>query len=259
MDYLIRRFMFPIVFLWLALWGMAALPSSLSAQCPPKEKLQQGIQKAFPKLQFEIIKIDPSKAKGLCQIQLKIGPQYHLLYVDSRGEFLLAGSLHEIKTGRNLTQETVQILNRLTPEELRYLDSLTAFTLGQGKKVVYLVTDPQCPFCKQAESLVKKLTAKEDLSIRFIFFPLDSHKGAKEQCVSVLCDHKGIEGFESGYRSGNQCSEGIKKVENTIAFLQKKGITSTPTFIFMDGTYHSGLPTEEVLRNRLGLSKPISK
>ena len=176
-----------------------------------------------------------------------------------RGIFCSAGNLHEAITGRNLTQETVQLLNRLTPEELHQLESLTAFTLGQGKKVVYLVTDPQCPFCKQAESLVKKLIPKEDLSVRFIFFPLESHKGAREQCISVLCDHKGIEGFDSGYRSDNQCSEGIKKVDNTIAFLQKKGIASTPTFIFMDGIYQSGVPTEEVLRNRLGLSKPISK
>jgi thiol:disulfide interchange protein DsbC len=254
-----RFIILPVVFLAPALWGVTALPSSVKAQCPPKDKITQGIQKTFPKLQFEIVRIEPTKAKGLCQIQLKIGPQNHLLYADSQGEFLLAGNLHDSKTGRNLTQETVQLLNRLTPEELQQLEPLTAFTLGQGKKMVYLVTDPQCPFCKQAESLVKKLIPKEDLSVRFLFFPLDSHKGAREQSISILCDNKGIEGFDSGYRSDNQCSEGIKKVNNTIAFLQKKGVNSTPTFIFMDGIYQSGVPTEEVLRNRLGLSKSLSK
>ena len=259
MDRLNRFFIFPVVILGLTLWGRIALPSSVKAQCPQKEKIQQGIQKTFPKLQFEIVRIEPSKVNGVCQIQLKIGPQHHLLYADSQGEFLFAGNLHEALTGRNLTLETVQLLNRLTPEELLQVESLTAFTLGQGKKVVYLVTDPQCPYCKQAESLIKKLIPKEDLSVRFLFFPLDSHKGAREQCISILCDNKGIEGFDSGYRSDNQCSEGIKKVTNTIAFLQKKGINSTPTFIFMDGIYQSGLPTEEVLRNRLGLSKTFSK
>jgi thiol:disulfide interchange protein DsbC len=258
-DRLTRLFIIPIVFLGLTLWGIAALPSAVWAQCPQKEKIHGGIQKTFPKLQFEIIRIDPSKVKGLCQIQLKIGGKHELLYADSQGDFLFAGNLHEAITGRNLTQENVQLLNRLTPEELRQIESLTAFTLGQGKKVVYLITDPQCPFCKQAESLVKKLIPKEDLSVRFIFFPLDSHKGAREQCISILCDNKGIEGFDSGYRSDNQCLEGTKKVNNTIAFLQKKGINATPTFIFMDGIYQSGVPTEEVLRNRLGLSKPISK
>ncbi|MBI4767651.1 MAG: hypothetical protein HY787_24160, partial [Deltaproteobacteria bacterium] len=98
-----------------------------------------------------------------------------------------------------------------------------------------------------------------NLSVRFLFFPLDSHKGAREQCISILCDHKGIEGFDSGYRSNNQCSEGTQKVDNTIAFLKKKGINSTPTFIFMDGIFQSGVPTEEVFRNRLEQSKPLSK
>jgi thiol:disulfide interchange protein DsbC len=259
MVHIIRFLIFPVVFLGLASWGSAALPSPVKVQCPQKEKIQQGIQQAFPKLQFEVVKIEPSKVKGLCQVQLKIGPQHHLLYCDYQGEFVLAGNLHELKTGKNLTQETVQWLNRLTPEELHQLESMTALTLGQGKKVVYLVTDPQCPYCKQAESLVKKMIPKEDLSIRFVFFPLDSHKGAKEQCISILCDNKGIEGFDSGYRSDNQCPEGIKKVNETITLLQKKGITSTPTFIFMDGVYQSGVPTEEVLRNRLGLIKTISK
>jgi thiol:disulfide interchange protein DsbC len=257
LDRLTRMIIFPVMLFTLTLGGGTALPSSVKFQCPQKEKIQQGIQKTFPKLQFQIVQIAPTQVKGLCQIQIKIGPQHHLLYSDSRGNFLLTGNLHETASGKNLTQETVQLLNRLTPEELIQAESLTAFTLGQGKKIVYLVTDPQCPFCKQAESLIKKLIQQENLSVRFLFFPLDSHKGAKEQCISILCDNKGIEGFESGYRSDNQCSEGTKKVNNTITFLQKKGINSTPTFIFTDGIYQSGVPTEEVLRNRLG--SPISK
>jgi protein-disulfide isomerase len=44
-----------------------------------------------------------------------------------------------------------------------------------------------------------------------------------------------------------------------MAFLQKKGINSTPTFIFMDGIYLVGLPSEEMLRSKLGLPKPNLK
>jgi thiol:disulfide interchange protein DsbC len=259
MSFFTRFFAFPVVLQAVILWGWSVLPPVVLAQCPQKEKLQEGILKTFPKLQFEIVRIDPSPIKGFCQIQLKIGAQNHLLYTDMKGDFALAGNLHELKTGKNLTQEAFQVLNRMTPEELRQLESLTAFTLGQGKKVVYLVTDPQCPYCKQAESLLKKLIEKEDLIVRFLFFPLDSHRGAKEQCVSILCDQKGIEGYDTGYRSENQCPEGIKKVEQTMAFMQKKGINSTPTFIFMDGIYLSGLPNEESLLNRLRSGQPATQ
>jgi thiol:disulfide interchange protein DsbC len=233
-----------------------ALPYSVEAQCPSPEKLEQGIRKVFPKLQFEMIKVIPSEVAGLCRIQIKIGTLNHLLYADSRGDFIFSGNLFEIKTAKNVTQETAQSLNRFTPEEYRQLEPLTAFTLGQGKKVVYLVTDPQCPYCKDAETLLKKIMAKENhLSIRFLLFPLDSHKGAKEQCVSLLCDKKGIEGYDSGYQSDNQCVEGVKKVESTQTFLQKKGINSTPTLIYSDGIFVPGLPSEGELRKRLGLPK----
>jgi thiol:disulfide interchange protein DsbC len=240
----------------LILLGSVAMPLSVEAQCPAPEKLEPGIKKIFPKLQFEMMKVSPSEVSGFCRIQIKVGAQIHLLYADSRGDFLFNGNLFEIKSARNLTQETVQYLNRFTPEEMRQLEPLTAFTMGHGKKTVYLVTDPQCPYCKDAEVLLKKIMAKENLlSVRFLLFPLASHKGAKEQCISILCDKRGLEGYDSGYQSDNQCTEGINKIESTLALLQKKGINSTPTFIYSDGIFIPGLPSEGELRRRLGLPK----
>jgi thiol:disulfide interchange protein DsbC len=236
----------------LLVWGMV-FPFAGSAECPSAEKLQKGIKKIFPKLQFDLVKISPSEMPGLCQTQIKVGNQVYVLYSDQRGDYLFSGNLFEIKNGRNLTMETQQAANRLTAEDMRTLETLSPFSLGNGKKIIYLVTDPQCPYCKQAETLLKKWVAKEDLQVRLLMFPLDIHKGAKEQCISILCDNKGVEGFEAGYQSNNQCSEGIKKIENTIAFLHKKGISSTPTFIFSDGIYISGLPPEEDLRKKMGL------
>jgi thiol:disulfide interchange protein DsbC len=248
-----RFFIFTVVCLGLLIGTGNLYPISGWAQCPPTEKLQQGIKKIFPKLQYELIKIGPSEMSGFCQVQLKIGAQVYLLYFDSRGDFLLSGNIFDLKSGKNLTLETQLVANRLSPEEMRQLESLSPFHLGNGKKVVYLATDPQCPYCKQAEALLRKIMAKEDLQVRFLLLPLDIHKGAREQCISILCDNKGLEGFDSGYQSANQCGEGIKKIDNTTAFLQKKGISSTPTFIFGNGIYISGLLSEEDLQSRLGL------
>jgi thiol:disulfide interchange protein DsbC len=233
-------------------WG-TGLPFLGAAECPSSEKLQKGIKKIFPKLQFDLVKTGQSEMPGLCQTQIKVGNQIYVLYSDQRGDYLFSGNLFEIKNGRNLTMETQQAANRLSPEDMRTLETLSPFSLGNGKKIVYLVTDPQCPYCKQAETLLKKFVAKDDLQVRFLLLPLDIHKGAKEQCISILCDNKGVEGLDTGYQSNNQCPEGVKKIENTIAFLNKKGISSTPTFIFSDGIFISGLPPEEDLRRRLGL------
>jgi len=98
-----------------------------------------------------------------------------------------------------------------------------------------------------------------EIQVRVLMFPLDSHKGAKEQCVSVICDGKSFHDLHEGYRSENQCEEGVKKVSETVAFLKSKGISSTPTYIFPDGLYQAGLLDADVLRKRLGLAAPAAE
>ncbi len=85
-------------------------------------------------------------------------------------------------------------------------------------------------------------------------FPLAMHKGAREQCVAVICDKKSFEDLENGYKSDNQCAEGAKIVDETVALLAGKGITGTPTYVFPDGKFQSGVLEAAVLRQRLGLT-----
>ena len=87
-------------------------------------------------------------------------------------------------------------------------------------------------------------------------FPLPMHKGAREQCVAVVCDKKGFDDLENGYNSDNQCADGAKLVDETIALLSGKGITGTPTYIFSDGRFQSGVLEPDALRQRLGLAAP---
>ena len=87
-------------------------------------------------------------------------------------------------------------------------------------------------------------------------FPLQMHKGAREQCVAVVCDKKGFDDLENGYKSDNQCADGAKLVDETIALLSGKGITGTPTYLFSDGRFQSGVLEPDALRQRLGLPVP---
>jgi thiol:disulfide interchange protein DsbC len=84
-------------------------------------------------------------------------------------------------------------------------------------------------------------------------FPLAMHKGAREQCVAVVCDKKGFDDLENGYTSANQCAEGAKLVDDTVALLSGKGVTGTPTYLFADGRFQSGVLEADALRQRLGL------
>jgi len=87
-------------------------------------------------------------------------------------------------------------------------------------------------------------------------FPLPMHKGAREQCVAVVCDKKGFDDLEKGYKSDNQCADGAKLVDGTIALLSSKGISGTPTYLFSDGRFQSGVLEPDALRQRLGIPVP---
>jgi thiol:disulfide interchange protein DsbC len=87
-----------------------------------------------------------------------------------------------------------------------------------------------------------------------LLFPLQMHKGAREQCVAVVCDKKSFDELENGYSSDNQCAEGARLVDGTVALLSSKGITGTPTYLFPDGRFQSGVLEPDALRQRLGLA-----
>jgi thiol:disulfide interchange protein DsbC len=236
------------------LFFLVQIQGCLAAACPSKEAIQQKVVETF-KQDINVVKIRPGAVPGLCEVQVKFKGQNRILYTDPKGEFLITGFIFRSSDGINITKEAIADLNRFTDSDLRRLEDLTAFTVGSKGEVVYFVTDPQCPYCKKAEEIVVHMAEAEELQLKVLLFPLGFHRGAKEQCISVVCDNKGLEGLDSGYESENQCQEGKNKIENTLRFLQQKGITAVPTYIFTDGQYHSGVLKEEVIKKRLGLSK----
>jgi thiol:disulfide interchange protein DsbC len=100
------------------------------------------------------------------------------------------------------------------------------------------------------------LADKGEIQIKVLMFPLAMHKGAREQCIAVVCDKKSFDDLENGYSSTSTCSEGEKLVDETIALLSSKGITGTPTYIFSDGRFQSGVLEANALRLRLGIPVP---
>ena len=97
------------------------------------------------------------------------------------------------------------------------------------------------------------MAEKGEVQVKVLLFPLAMHQGAREQCVATVCDKKSFEDLEGGYTSSNQCAEGAKLVDETIALLSARGISGTPTYIFGDGRFQSGVLEADVLRQRLGL------
>jgi len=225
-----------MVFLGVACYAIPAL-----AGCPSQAQVKEKLER-LTRSKVEVVAVQESVLPGICEVAFRQRSRLQMAYTDPDGRHFIFGRIVEADTGRNLTDESLAAINRLSAQEMEELQALTAFSIGNDSaQVLYYVTDPQCPYCKRGEEDLKKMTAQGQVLVRFLLMPLDFHKGAKEQSISVICDKKGLEDFEKGYKAENQCEEGRMLVESTVDLLKKKGVTGTPTYIFSDGRIHIGL------------------
>lgn len=224
-----------------------------SNKCPSIETFKRKLDTLQPGLQVE--KIEASQIEGLCKVIVKLSEFDRILfYTDSKGNYIISGNIIDIENKKNLVQEELENLNRrvLDPSILSKIDGLVDITYGSSPNLVYFITDPDCPFCKKAESILDKLVKEGKISVKVVLLPLEkSHPEAKKKSISLICDKKGFEDLMKGYQSSNQCKNGLVKIERNIDFLiNQLKITGTPTFIFPDGEVKTGVVSEEYILNK---------
>ncbi len=192
-----------------------------------------------------LLRVKKIQVPGLCEVVVKLpNNRKSLFYVDSSGTYLILGRIIDLVKRKDLTNPELRLLNKITftPSMLKELDKYVAFSYGHSPKVVYMITDPQCPFCKMAEKYLKKLADEGKVTIKVVLFPLEQiHPGSTKKAVSLICDKKGFTELMKGYSSANQCEAGKEKVKKTVKFLREHGISATPTFIFPNGEVEEGL------------------
>jgi len=232
---------FGLIFFILLIW------ISLGFGCPSVERTERALKELFQGPQIKIIKVSPSPVKGICEVIVLQGQRRGLTYIDESGKFLIAGRIIDLTHRKDLTQEKIAELNRvkLSPEKLKTLKKYVAFSAGSGPEI-FLITDPDCPFCKKAEKILWELVQKNQVKVNVVLFPLEKlHPKAKAKAISMICEGKGFETLLMNYNGNSTCPEGQRKIEGSIQFVKSLGISGTPTYIFPSGLTHSGVLTKE--------------
>lgn len=77
------------------------------------------------------------------------------------------------------------------PKDINIIKEGVAFSYGKGKKDLYLVTDPECPYCIKFEKASEgKL---EDYTVHVIFYPLPFHKKAPAMIEWIMQGKSDVE------------------------------------------------------------------
>ncbi len=212
-----------------------------------KEEAAALIKLLDPNIKILNIKLTP--LKSLWEIDVESGGKKAVVYIDITKKYLISGQILDIKSKRNLTQESGETLNKIDPSKIPLNDALV---LGDknAKKRVIVFTDPDCPFCAKLHPELKKVLAERKDVVFFIkMFPLPIHKEAAEKSKAIVCE-KSLAMLEAAFDkkpiSKPKCK--TSAVDDNIALGKKIGITGTPSLVMPDGRVISGFRDANALK-----------
>jgi len=240
--------------------------SFIANACPSVNATQKQLR-SFLKVPIEVKEVKPTPIKGLCEAVIDLKTRKVPLYISEDGKYILLGSrsglayIVNMENRENLTQRELQELNKLSQKQVHELDKYVAFTYGKKGKVVYLFTDPECPFCQRLEPTLKKLADEGKIQVRVILFPLPFHPHAKKKAVAMVCQNIGWQGLKGSYWNEQrmeklnkwQCKKGEELVKKGMEIGRKYGVRGTPTMITSDGKKVVGALPEPMLKKELGI------
>lgn len=233
----------------LCVFVLAVVGSPLSAQpagkppslAPEAARLKKTLEDKFPGA--EVRGIVKTAYFGLYEVML----DDRIIYTDTRGKYLLVGSIYDSESKTNLTELRQRELNRVKVADLP-LDKAIVKIKGNGERRLYVFSDPDCPFCAQLE---KTLKAVDNTTVYTFLFPIDQlHPDAARKARLIWCAPDRVKAWDAHYDSGT-LPDNAGDCDNPVAMTQALGarlkINATPTLIFADGSIVPGaLPTERL-------------
>jgi len=228
-----------VILLGLATSALAA-PQSLA-------DVRNRLLEDFPRLPAGDVTITPVEGMYAVTSGLDI-----IYYFPASGH-LVNGNLYT-KTGENLTQKAVDDLLTTVVAGLP-LDK--AVKIGNGPIQVIEVTDPDCPYCRQASTFFDD---KDAMVTRYVFFmPLPMHPNAPAKAAWILSAKDGAAAYHE-IMSGKYDKTPLPaytdngRLAEHQAVAQKLGVRGTPQF-FLKGQ-HVGGADIPALSKILGIAPP---
>jgi thiol:disulfide interchange protein DsbC len=175
-----------------------------------------------------------------------------ILYTDEKMTYIFSGNIIDAKNMQNLTEQRLTELNAIKWDDLP-LDAAFKTVRGNGKRLLAVFVDPNCPYCKRFE---KDLAKVDDVTVYTFLYPIlsqDSHQKAQAIWCSADKSKTWIDLMQNGkVPAAASCDTPIEK---NLAFGRKYRINGTPTLVFANGERVPGAVSTEQLEKMLALNE----
>ena len=221
---------------------LAALLALASFAATAQEAtIRKNLAERLPQLP-KIDEVSKTPVPGLYEIRVNENDIY---YTDTQGNYLIQGSIIDVRQRRNLTEERVDKLTAISFDSLPLKDAFTVVR-GNGQRKVAVFADPNCGYCKRFERDLGKI---DNVTIHTFLYPILS-QDSTEKSKNIWCaKDKGKSWqdwmFDDQVPAAASCD--TSALTRNLALGRKHKITGTPTLIFADGTRVPGaLNTQQI-------------
>lgn len=199
---------------------------------------------------IKVLSVSRSAAKYLWEVAYESEGKKGLVYIDLPKKHLISGTVLELQSKKNLTQEKLSEINRVNVSQIPLKD---AIVMGdkRAKQKIIVFTDPECPFCgKLHEEMRKIVQERKDIAFHIKMFPLRMHPGAYDKSRAIVCE-KSVKLLDDAF--GNKplpaprCGTAV--IDENIRLAERLGITGTPTMIMPDGRVVAGFHDAQSIKN----------
>ena len=187
-------------------------------------KIRENLLKNYP--DTVINEITPTPMVGLYEVVMG----RNVAYTDTGGRYLLFGSLVDGLEKTDLTKKRKEATLRTEMSSLPLNQSIK-IKQGDGSKTLVVFTDPACPYCRQLEPELEKLT---NVTIHYFLLPLSADTADKAQ--SIWCAKDRVTAWKTAI-GGKQipvarCQTPFVEIA---ALARRVGANGTPTMVASDG------------------------
>ena len=241
---------------FLAAAALAALAAAGQAADAPAFPSPDQV-KATLATRYPATRIDAVRPSGLPGVyELAMGRK--VAYVDASGTYFLFGHIFDLAANRDLTEERIRELARVDVSVIAADQLLDAgVAQGQGRRVVYVFSDPACIHCRQLE---KTLAALPDVAVHTVVLPLQEGSMALARDIWCAADRQAAwSGWmlrgEQPKAAAPSC-DAAQVMRRNLDLANRYGIRGTPGLVSADGRVSMGAMNARDLAAWLAANQP---
>ena len=197
----------------------------------------------------KIKSVSASPLAGIYEVQ--VGND--VFYTDAKSQYLIQGEIIELATGKNITEQRQNDLNRIKWGDLPQANAMKQVR-GNGARQLAVFSDPNCGYCKRLEKSMQQL---DNVTIYTYLIPIlgpDSVQKSKQ----IWCSSDPAKTYIDWMVNGTALSgktDCATPVDKNMALAKTYGITGTPTLFFTDGSRFPGAVQISDLEKKLATLK----